>query len=170
MQIEDPDTELIMNIGFAIITSDFEYVQDCITEDVEYNREDKDMDTLINAGLITDSGEVTQLGWDTLNEDSMKIERNVLNYLKETFVFASDEGHDSGGDLIGSLDINVNDSKQLEAIDGEFISENSRIIHSDNFTNEESIKFINGISDFGKMYLEVEIEYFDIPPELEEKL
>ena len=66
-------------------------------------------------GVITDAGELTEKGWEWLNDDDAKLERAALGWLRANFIGARDEGHGGHGgeELIGTFWVNPRSKKQM---------------------------------------------------------
>lgn len=166
-------TDSTVRIGFAIRTSPFKFIQDDIIEDIQSKFENKNMRDFIGAGFITERGKITDMGWDLLNDDDQKMESNVFNWLRKTFSNARDEGHGSDDALVGTLWVNSDDPEQLMQLQGaESTGEDTRVLvgSSGAWSNKEDELFRQDLSEFGKVYLDADIEFFAIPPELEEKI
>jgi len=93
---------------------------------VEENAEDtfgprhgdpEDRRKAMRAGYVDAQGKITEKGWDVLNDDISKLERNSLAWLREKFKVVRDEGHDQHDDLVGSLWFDLGDETQVGLIE-----------------------------------------------------
>jgi len=114
---------------FAIST----YTQDVVeanAEDTFGPRGEPDgRRTAMADGLVDEAGAITPQGWEVLNQDVMKLERNSLAWLRKKFVFARDDGHDSRGDLlVGTVWYDAGSRAQRELID---LGESERVDMND---------------------------------------
>jgi hypothetical protein len=123
-------------------------------------------DKAMKAGLVDAQGKITDRGWELLNKDSRILENNALTWLRKTFGRASDQGHDSSGDLIGGLSFNPRSVKQAHNIYlGAREGRQERIDFSDtgygDFAGSGAWK---GVSNFGQDVLGGHITFFDVQP------
>jgi hypothetical protein len=116
----------------------------------------------MKAGLVDAQGKITDRGWEQLNKDVRTLENNALAWLRKTFGRASDQGHDSYGDLIGGLSFDPRSSKHAHNI---VMGKDERIDFSDasygDFARSGAWK---GVSTFGQDVLGGHITFFDIQP------
>jgi hypothetical protein len=116
----------------------------------------------MKAGLVDAQGKITDRGWEQLNKDFRTLENNALAWLRKTFGRASDQGHDSYGDLIGGLSFDPRSSKHAHNI---VVGKNERIDFNDasygDFARSGAWK---GVSTFGQNILGGHITFFDIQP------
>lgn len=103
--------------------------------------------------------EITEKGWETLNEDVLKLERNALAWLRKNFASAHDEGHDGYGDLVGTVYFDKNNERQSELIE---LGEKDRIDMVDTSYGDLGDTAMNGVSDFGANVLGGQINFFDV--------
>ena len=116
----------------------------------------------MRAHLVDAQGEITDRGWEQLNKDISTLERNALAWLRKTFGHASDQGHDSHGDLIGSLSFDPHSPEQAYNI---VIGKNERVDFSDtSYGNLARSGAWKGVSTFGQDVLGGHITFFDIEP------
>jgi len=54
-------------------------------------------------GLVDSHSQITRKGWELLNDDINKLERNAMAWMRKKFLSAREEGHDRYGDLTGSF-------------------------------------------------------------------
>lgn len=156
--------------GFAIYTSDQGTLEDNARELVYYatpsiGREEESK-SWISDGLITEDGEITNKGWDVYTEGVIKLEHNIVAWLREKFSGASDEGHDTYGELIGSLwaDLdNPEHTKYLYDSFGDLFDENW---YAYDLGREDYEKWFDGVSDFVAWIEDPALHFFDFPKEL----
>lgn len=67
-------------------------------------------------GWVDAVGEITPKGWDILNADIEKLERNSVAWLKNSFLSARDEGHGRYDDLVGTFWFDVANPKQAALV------------------------------------------------------
>lgn len=103
--------------GFAIHTDAEGVVQDNARDRFgpDYG-EPEDREEALRAGFVDEEGEITQHGWDILNKDVARLERNALAWLRKNFQSARDEGHDSYSDLIGTFYFDPRDPAQADLL------------------------------------------------------
>ena len=149
--------------GFAIHTDHEDVIKDNAREHFgpDYG-DDADRAKALKGGLVDAKGEITRHGWEVLNKDFRTLENNSLAWLRKVFGRASDQGHDSSGDLIGSLSFNPRNATQAHNI---VVGKNERVDFSDasygDFARSGAWK---GVSDFGQSVLGGHITFFDIQP------
>jgi hypothetical protein len=114
----------------------------------------------LRAKLINQEGGITPKGWEKLNADVMVLERNALQWLRETFAGARDDGHDNHGDLIGDLWFDPTNQRHLELLE---TGAEERIDMVDSSFGDLSNTVWKGVSPFGQAVLGGEINFFDVP-------
>ena len=149
--------------GFAIHTDHEDVVADNAREHFGPDYGDAaDRAKQMKAGLVDGKGKITDRGWEQLNKDIRTLEGNALSWLRKIFGRASDQGHDSYGDLIGGTSFNPRNATQAHNI---VMGKNERVDFSDasygDFARRGAWK---GISDFGQSVLGGQITFFDIDP------
>lgn len=92
--------------GFAISVGD-QMIQSMAHDFVEEHGVPKAFKKLVEA-----DGTITPAGWEKLTRDVLKVESNALAWLRKTFLGARDDGHDTAGDLVGSLFYDPSDTRQ----------------------------------------------------------
>lgn len=130
-----------IDCGFSISTSD----EDSIKEDAEEEH-------------------MGEIDWKQINKDIAKIEKNALKWLRKFFANARDEGHDSHGDLIGTLWVDPDNEDQMEMI-GESSSEHSGEplrTSSGTMPNTADRMIFNGVSKEGSILIQVTIDFFNV--------
>lgn len=104
-----------------------------------------------------------------MTDDSLRLERNCLAWLRKTFDNALDEGHGGhdGEELIGTFWFDPTDTEQMEWIhQGTF--ESIRML--EHLPYAEAEKLLTGLSKFGYGLLDAEIQFFDVPQEILDQL
>lgn len=153
--------------GFAIGF----YPQDLIEEnardkfeDVQYNPKFKR--EALAAGLMDNSGQVTQKGWDLLNDDIARIEKNSMAWLRQKFISARDEGHGGHGgeELIGTFWFDPTNPDHAYLVNLAAPGA-ERIDMVDTSYGDLGNTAFDGVSDFGASVLGGAINFFDIKPE-----
>jgi len=153
--------------GFAIGT----YSEDIIEANAEEHFGPRALDDrweAIERGLVDRQGVITRNGWDRLNQDARKIERNSLAWLRQKFQNVRDEGHDSYGDLVGTLWFDPRDPAQAYLIDlaaeaGDH-GRSERIDMVDRSYGDLADVAFDGVSDFGASVLGGAINFFNVEP------
>jgi len=163
------------SIGFSINTTNENEITDNIKENYEndpvgYAANYQDF---ILAGYVTDSGDITELGWEVLSKADLQIEMNALQWIRENSISASDEGHGDTG-LVGTLCLDINNAKHISLLQNcDDLNEYEKYGIYELFTgnhNDLDAIFTKDISSFGE-YIRVEsIEFFEIPSEVIEKM
>lgn len=132
-------------------------------------KEDYDIGFSINVD-VDDWDILEEKGFDNdfLNDQIVKVERNLMNALKKSkFVtWIRDEGH-SGEELIGSAGIG---EETLRNIFGgwEFIDEGKYLVNTSSGTLWDTVKDREVFKDIDKNItpeLNIDLEFFDLPPE-----
>lgn len=130
---------------------------------------------------VTDDGEITAEGWEVLNDDVMKLERNAMAWLRKKFHGARDDGH-AGGDgeeLVGSFWFDPENyeharlvelaSESVPYTEGRFscsFGRCERIDMSDGSYGDLSGSAWDDVSDFGACVLGGAITFSHIPTEV----
>lgn len=149
--------------GFAVHTDHEDVIKDNAREHFGPDYGDAaDRARVMKAGLVDASGKITDRGWEVLNKDFRTLENNALAWLRKVFGRASDQGHDSSGDLIGNLSFDPRSAPQAHNI---VVGKNERIDFNDasygDFARSGAWK---GVSGFGQDVLGGHITFFDIQP------
>lgn len=158
-----PSAAATADAGFAIHTDHEDVIKDNAREHFGPDYGDAaDRAKALKGGLIDAEGEITRHGWEVLNKDFRTLENNSLAWLRKVFGRASDQGHDSSGDLIGSISFNPRNATQAHNI---VVGKNERVDFSDasygDFARSGAWK---GVSNFGQSVLGGHITFFDIQP------
>jgi hypothetical protein len=111
---------------------------------------------MMEFGMVDSEGKITQLGWDRLVADSMKLETNSIEWLRKTFESARDEGHDVQGDLVGEVWFDPRDPDQVEEI---YIGLDERIDMSDSSYGSLANVVWKNVSGFGQSVLSGAINF-----------
>ena len=139
------DDDNIKSVGFAIITTNEDMIEDNYRERFDEGDFDKP--------------ELSDSDWEKLNEDIGQIERNVLAYLSKTIENARDEGHNGNdGALTGTAWYDSDKKDQVDFV----------MSHSIDTDPNEIIwepEFYKDVSEYGENLIDVTIEFFDIPEE-----
>ncbi len=146
--------------GFAIDCGSQAMIEDFARERFrESAREGDDFKKLaVDSGYMTADGEITDAGWVVLNDDTAKIERNCLAWLKKNFPGGvRGEGHDGHGDLIGTLWWSPRSKKQRELLE---LGQSERIDFVDASYGDLYKTVYNGTSGFS-IVLYGSITFFD---------
>ncbi|HSX23422.1 MAG TPA: hypothetical protein VLE97_11665 [Gaiellaceae bacterium] len=154
--------------GFAIHTDHEDVIKDNASDRFGTDYGDAaDRNRAVKAGLVDARGKITDRGWEQLNKDIRVLENNALTWLRKTFGHASDQGHGSDGDLIGSVSFDPRSVKQARNIYyGAREGRQERI----DFTDTGHGDFAGsggawkGVSSFGQDLLGGHITFFDIQP------
>lgn len=160
-------SEASASAGFAIHTDHEDVIKDNARERFGPDYGDpKDRAKALKTGFVDAQGKITDRGWEQLNKDFRTLENNALAWLRKTFGRASDQGHDSSGDLIGSLSFDPRSVKQARNIYmGSQEGAQERIDFNDasygDFAGSGAWK---GVSDFGQQVLGGHITFFDVQP------
>ena len=149
--------------GFAVHTDDQGLIEDNARERFGPDYGDAaERAKRMKGGLVDAQGKITDRGWVQLNKDISTLERNALAWLRKVFGRASDQGHDSSGDLIGGLSFDPRTPTQAHNI---VVGKNERVDFSDasygDFARSGAWK---GVSTFGQDVLGGSITFFDIQP------
>jgi len=149
--------------GFAIHTDHQDVIEENAREHFGPDYGDAaDRAKAMRAGLVDAKGKITDRGWEQLNKDIRTLEGNALGWLRKTFGRASDQGHDSYGDLIGSTSFDPHNATQAHNV---VMGKSERIDFSDasygDFARSGAWK---GVSPFGQSVLGGHITFFDIQP------
>ncbi len=149
--------------GFAIHTDHEDVIKDNARDHFGPDYGDAaERAKMMKAGLVDATGKITDRGWEVLNKDFRTLETNALTWLRKIFGRASDQGHDSSGDLIGSVSFNPRNATQAHNV---VVGKNERVDFSDasygDFARSGAWK---GVSNFGQSVLGGHITFFDIQP------
>ena len=150
--------------GFAISTDHQDVIEENARERFGPDYGDaKDRARVMKVGLVDAAGKITNRGWEQLNKDIRQLEENALGWLRKVFGRASDQGHDSHGDLIGGLSFDPRLPKHADNI---VVGKNERIDFNDATYGDfaKSSGAWKGISKFGQEVLGGQITFFDIEP------
>lgn len=159
-----------ISAGFAILTTSSGTIEDNLS-DIVASMDHYFVETFREwerQGLI-EGDVITEKGWDVLTDDSLRLERNCLAWLRKTFDNALDEGHGGhdGEELIGTFWFDPTDTEQMEWIhQGTF--ESIRML--EHLPNAEAEKLLTGLSKFGYGLLDAEIQFFNVPQEILDQL
>lgn len=146
--------------GFAIGTYDERMIEEDARAFVEEHELPREFEKFLNA-----NGTITPAGWEQINKDVSKIERNAVAWLRKTFVSARDDGH-TGNELVGSVWYDPSNKDQMELLElaspspgrGERIDFQDR-----SFGNFSSS--MDGVSRFGQTVIGGCIVFFDVDEE-----
>lgn len=143
--------------------------QDVIADNVRdrFSDPSPERDDAIREDLIDANAEITEHGWEQLNEDILRLETNATRWLRETFNGVRVDGHDSTDTLVGSIWFNPYDTKQAELIELASPSpgRSERIDMVDRSYGDLADTVFKGVSDFGQSVLGGQITFFGVPPE-----
>lgn len=159
-----PVSKMEASAGFAIHTDHQDVIEDNAKERFGTNYGDaKERAKRMKAGLVDAEGEITDEGWEQLNKDMGVLEDNALAWLRKIFGRASDQGHDSQGDLIGGLSFDPRSPVHAYNI---VMGKDERIDFSDASYGDfaRSGNAWKGVSTFGQELLGGQISFFDIQP------
>jgi hypothetical protein len=122
---------------------------------------------MVHDGFVTKDGEITRKGWDQLNADIVKVERNSLSWLRRTFNHVRDDGHSSHDELVGSFWFDPTDYNHawLVELASPSPGRSERIDMVDSSYGDLASYALNGISRFGESVLGGQITFFDVQPE-----
>ncbi len=109
--------------------------------------------------FVRKDGTITEAGWEQLNKDVVRLEINALNWLKQNFQSARDEGHNSYGELAGTVWFKPSSRKQLDILE---MGQNERIDMVDSSYGDLSKTVWKGVSDFGQNVLGGAIHIYDV--------
>jgi hypothetical protein len=148
-----------LTAGFAIAT----WAESTIEEDSrerfgpDYGDPDERV-RLLDERMIEDDGTPTRKGWEALNNDLMRLERNVVRWLGKAFESARDEGH-SDDELIGSIRYDPDSSYQRELISS---ARYEAVDINDVGRGDLADDAWTGVSDFGLAVLGADLVFFDV--------
>lgn len=162
-----PPAKIEASAGFAIHIDDQGVIEDNARErfGADYGDPEARAEALRD-GLVDAEGEITQKGWDLLNADVSKLERNALSWLRQKFQHVRDEGHGSTDELIGAVWFDPYNEEHAYLI--ELASQkgrNERIDMVDASYGDLANTAFNGVSDFGASVLGGAIYFFNVEPE-----
>jgi len=119
---------------------------------------------LFNSDSGTREGTITEKGWDLLNDDVAKIEKNAMVWMKRKFLDARDEGHSD--DLVGTFWFDPKNPDHAQLVDlAADTGRQERIDMVDLSYGDLAHTAFDGVSDFGGMVLGGGITFFDVKPE-----
>lgn len=144
--------------GFAIDTYDEHLVEDNATEHFGPRGDKEDRAKAQSAGHVDKAGKITERGWKILNADIEKLERNAMRWLRKNFPSVRDEGHDSHGDLAGTVWFDPDNKEQAETIE---MGTDERIDMVDASYGDLSDTVWEGVSDLGVSVLGGAIHFYD---------
>lgn len=161
-------TEHEAEAGFAIGIEPEHIIEDTARdkfEDVRHNSEFRKK--TLAAGLMDRSGGITAKGWDLLNEDIQRIERNSMKWMRQKFRNARDEGHGGHGEeLIGTFWFDPTDPEHAHLVEmAADTGKQERIDMVDLSYGDLANTAFDGVSDFGASVLSGSITFFDVKPE-----
>lgn len=148
------DDEVVIECGFAIITTDGDVLEENLMERAEY-----DEDVVFSAEDVE-----AYLQSDQVGDDFWRIESNVLAQLKKVLVWVREEGHGSDDALIGSCTVPL--SLAEDAYQARQEEDPAGWWGGGNGYWPEGIDpnaFYEGVSEFGKQGIDVEVNFFDWP-------
>jgi len=149
--------------GFAISVYDQSIIEDNAQELADPRA---GAGVFVTNGLLKPGGEISRKGWDLLNEDIRHIEKNAMVWMKNRFLGARDEGHDSYGDLVGTFYFNPHDPGHAHLVDlAANTGRQERIDFQDLGYGDFALTAFSDVSDFGKALLGGGITFFDVKPE-----
>jgi hypothetical protein len=120
----------------------------------------------LSSGFTDKRGEITRKGWDQINEDTVRIERNALAWMRQKFGTVRDDGHDGHDDLVGSFWFDPHNPEQADLIElAADTGRQERIDMVDTSFGDLGRTAFYGISDFGASVLGGAITFFDVKPE-----
>jgi hypothetical protein len=123
---------------------------------------------LFNNDSGTKEGTITAKGWDLLNDDIAKIEKNAMAWMKRKFLDARDEGHGGHGgeELIGTFWFDPRNADQAQLVDlAADTGRQERIDFVDTSFGDFGDTAFDGVSKFGGLILGGGITFFDVKPE-----
>ena len=140
---------------------------------IESNSEERFKDTtasekrdMLSSGFVDKRGRVTPKGWDQINEDMVKIERNSVAWMRKKFGAVRDDGHDSYSDLVGNFWFDPSNPDQADLVElAANTGRQERIDMVDTSFGDLGRTAFDGISDFGASVLGGQITFFDVKPE-----
>jgi len=151
--------------GFMIGTADERLIEDNARE--RYGKEYGDQAAcreLAKLGFLAYDGTITPKGWEQLNRDIATLEKNALQWLRNTFIWARDDGHH--GDLAGAVGFDPKNAKHAELIDlASSTGRSERIDMSDASFGDLALTVWAGVSDFGANVLDGAITFYDVDEE-----
>jgi hypothetical protein len=121
-----------------------------------------------NERFMTKGGSgINDAGWAQLNDDIPILERNCLDWLRKKFNKVRDDGHDSYGDLVGSIWYDPENTEQMELLELASPSpgRSERIDMHDAGFGDLSYSCWRGVSSFGNAVLSGAIVFFDCDEE-----
>lgn len=156
--------------GFAVGFDPADVIEENARDRAHRTYGDPEWFKLVKKDVLVDAeGEITTKGWELLNEDMSKIERNALSWLKKTFENVRDEGHGghSGEELIGTFWFDPTDPHQAYLVElaTDEGGRSERIDMVDLSYGDFAQTAFDGVSRFGGSVLGGSITFFDVKPE-----
>lgn len=157
--------------GFAIETYDQRTIEENAREKFgpEYG-EPADRDEALQLDVVDPEGAITQRGWDQINDDVERLERNTLAWLRRKFPNGiRDEGHGGhdGNELIGTVWFDPTDLEQADLIDlaADAGGSQERIDMVDASYGGLADTAFDGVSWFGGFVLGGQVTFFSVEPQ-----
>jgi hypothetical protein len=154
--------------GFAIGTYAQDHIEENARERADSRYGDREWtDDMVRLGLMEPDGTITERGWEQLNGDISKIERNSLAWMRRTFKHVRDDGHDSHDDLVGNFWFDPTNYDQAWLVDLASASpgRSERIDMNDASYGDLANTVMEGVSALGGSVLGGQITFFDVQPE-----
>lgn len=154
--------------GFAIGVYDQYLIESNAHERADERHGDPEWrDEMVRLGVLTRDGEITAKGWDLLNRDIDRIERNSLAWMRATFNHVRDDGHGSTDELVGSFWFDPANPEHAYLVDLASPSpgRSERIDMSDASYGDLANTAFNEVSSFGEAVLGGQITFFAVQPE-----
>jgi hypothetical protein len=151
--------------GFAIGTSDELLIKENALERFGPKwGEPEDRERAVQGGWVDAEGEITTKGWDLLNDDINRIEKNSVSWLDKKFHGARSEGH-GDYELVGTFWFDPHNPEQANLV---YLAANNgaqeRIDMVDWSYGDFTTAF-DGVSWFGGLVLDGSITFFDVHTE-----
>jgi len=133
-----------------------------------FNREE-----VLEAGLATIDGDITEAGWDELRDDEATLEKNSLAWLRRKFKNVRDEGRGrarDARDLVGTFSFDAHDLEEAELVQ---LGIDERIDMIDGSYGDLNSTVWTGVGEFGANILGGQINFEvepDVRAEIEETL
>ena len=108
-----------------------------------------ELDWAVRLGVMDGSGNITKKGWEVLNADCGRLERNAMAWMRQKFLSAVDHGH-ADDTLVGTVTFNPRSKTQCDLIE---IGENERIDMIDASYGNFATTAMVGVSEFGRLVL-----------------
>lgn len=153
-----------LKCGFSIQTFNEDILEDNWGDITYYGYEEMDEDEQILYDKYTnEDGELNQQAWDDISDDALKLENNVMKWLKNKYdITLQDEGHDNFGERVGTCWVDRDNKEAYEFImdRNEHSDHYDAVIQQSNDYNFEEL--FQGLSGIGKRLLDFEVMFFDI--------